>query len=98
MINEDENIRRNIMSRLVILTTTLKTITIAFWVLNLGGLFTVAAAFFDRDYWWLGGIIGILLGYGFGTYFASVFNLLIEWMMKMSIAQGEIVVRMKSLP
>jgi len=78
-IHENEN-ARSIGSRLGILATTLKPITVALWILILGSLFTIEAAFIDRDYWWLGGIFGIILGYGFGIYLASVFGLVIEWM------------------
>ena len=84
---------RILVSRLMTLTTSLKTISIAFGVLMLGGLFMIGAALLYRDYWWLGGIIGILLGYGFGIYLASVLNLVIHWMVQMLVAQGEIVSR-----
>jgi hypothetical protein len=83
---ENEN-TRNIVSRLGILTTTLKTIVIAAWIVVLGSLLALLAAFFG--YWWLGAIIGILLGYGFGLYFASMLILVVEWMAQILIAQEE---------
>lgn len=85
----DINNSRRVVSQLASMTTTLYKMTIAIWILILGSLVTIVVAFFARDYWWLGGVIGILLGFGFGIYFASVLNLVIEWMVQMLIAQGE---------
>jgi hypothetical protein len=97
-MNYDPVNSRSVVTRLAILKTTLSRMTIAFWVLFLGGLTTFAVAFFNRDYWWLGGIIGILLGYGFGIYLASVLNLVVEWMVQMLIGQAEILDRWKNVP
>lgn len=91
---ENEN-TRNILSRLGILTSTLKMIVVALWVVVLGSLFTIGAAFFG--YWWLGAIIGILVGYGFGIYFASILVLMTDWMTQMLIAQDEIARKMNGL-
>lgn len=79
---------RNIVSRLGILASSLKTIVIAAWIVVLGSLFTFLAAIFG--YWWLGAIIGILLGYGFGLYFASMLILIVDWMGQILTAQDEI--------
>ena len=97
MIYDTENTRK-LVSNLITQSTTLNRMTRAFWILFLGSLAILFVAFFARDYWWLGGIIGILLGYGFGLYLASVQNLVIEWMMQTLIAQGEILDRLKQLP
>jgi hypothetical protein len=94
----DNNNSRRVVSQLAAMTTTLYKMTIAIWILIFGSLVTVVVAFFARDYWWLGGLIGILLGYGFGIYLASVLNLVIEWMVQMLIAQGEILDRLKKFP
>ncbi len=79
----DKEHTQSLISRLGILNTTLKTVTIAFMVLFLGCMLALVVGFFFRDYWWLGGILGILLGYGFGIYFASVLNIMVEWMIQM---------------
>lgn len=93
MMYDNEN-THSVVSRLVILRTTLNRMTMAFGVLFLGGLVTFSVALFDRGYWWLDGIFGVLLGYGFGIYLGSVLNLFVEWMAQMLIAQGEILDRM----
>lgn len=97
MIYDNENTRK-LVSHLITQSTTLNRMTRAFWILYLGSLAILLVAFFARDYWWLGGIIGILLGYGFGLYLASVQNLVIEWMVHTLIAQGEILDRLKKFP
>ena len=97
MIYDNENTRK-LVSHLITQSTTLNRMTRAFWILFLGSQVILLVAFFARDYWWLGGIIGILLGYGFGLYLASVQNLVIEWMMQTLIAQGEILDRLKKFP
>ena len=97
MIYDNENTHK-LVSHLITQSTTLNRMTRAFWILFLGSLATLLVAIFARDYWWLGGIIGILLGYGFGVYLASVQNLVIEWMAQTLIAQGEILDRLKKFP
>ncbi len=94
----DNNNSRRVVSQLAAMTTTLYKMTIAIWILILGSLVTIVVAFFAQDYWWLGGVIGILLGYGFGLYLASVQNLVIEWMVQTLTAQGEILDRLKKFP
>lgn len=71
-----------VISRLVGLVTTLKTILVAFGVLVFGVLFMTAAMMFDRSYWWLGAILGVALGYGFGIYLASMLSLFVDWMVQ----------------
>ena len=83
-----------VISHLISLATMLNRMTIAVWVFVFGILVTNAVAFFARDYWWLGGIFGILLGFGFGIFFASVLNLAIEWMVQVLIAQSEVLNRL----
>src|SRR4030043_70262 len=97
MIYDNEKTRM-LVSHLITQSTILNRVTRAFWILFLGSLTILFVATFARDYWWLGGIIGILLGYGFGLYLASIQNLVIEWMVQTLIAQGEILDRLKKLP
>ncbi len=97
MIYDNEN-KRKLISHLITQSTTLNWMTRAFWIVFIGSLATLLVAFFAQDYWWLGGIIGILLGYGFGIYLASVQNLVIEWMAQTLIAQEEILDRLKKFP
>lgn len=94
MIYDYENTRK-LVSHLIAQSRTLNGMTRAFWILFLGSLAILLVAFFARDYWWLGGMIGILLGYGFGLYMASVQNLVIEWMVQTIITQGEILAGLK---
>jgi hypothetical protein len=65
-------------------------------VLMLAGLFIVPTSIISPDYWWLGGILGGLAGLILGTISASIFNLLLEWMAQMLVAQGEIVAAAKN--
>ncbi len=94
MIYDNENTSK-LVSHLITQSTTLNRMTRAFWILILGSLATLLVAFFARDYWWLGAIIGILLGYGFGLYLASIQNLVIEWKVQTLTAQREILDRLK---
>ncbi len=83
------------VSRLVILATTMNRMIIIFWTIFLGGLSAAAIAIIDRDYWWLGGIFGILLGIGFGICLTSVFNLVIEFLAEIVKTQTEILGKLK---
>lgn len=96
MIVYDKEQCRSVASRLVILTNTLNWIAVAFWALMIGSFMTIVVAFFARDYWWLGAIFGILIGYGFGIHLGSVIHLLIEWLVQMLMTQAEILDRMKN--
>jgi hypothetical protein len=97
MIYDKENARK-LISHLITQSTILNRITRLFWALFFGSLATLLVGLLSRDSWWLGGIIGILLGYGIGTYLASVQNLVIEWMAQTLIAQGEMLDWMKKFP
>ncbi len=90
-VYEKEN-TRNIISRLEILRTSLKAIMVASWVVVLGSLLAIGGAFFG--YWWMGAIVGILLGFGFGIYFSSMLILMTDWMTQMLIAQDETIRKM----
>ncbi len=81
--------------RLVVLATTLNKMILVLGIIFIGGLSAAAVTIFDRDYWWLGGIFGILLGVGFGICLTSVLNLVLEFLAEIVKTQTEILDKLK---
>jgi hypothetical protein len=88
-----ENDRTNqIVARLVTLGNTQRPIVIISWIIFLGYLFSFfGTLYLDRQLWWLGGMLGVILGYALGLYIASLLTVVFEWMAQLLIAQGEII-------
>ena len=81
-----------IVARLVTIGNTQRPIVILSWVIFMGFLFSFFATFLlNRDIWWLGGLLGVILGYALGLYIASLLTVVFEWMAQLLIAQGEII-------
>ncbi len=89
---------QDIVKRMTLAGSLVRGLIILSSVLVLAGLFIVPTAIISQDYWWLGGILGGLAGLILGTIGASIFNLLMEWMAQLLVAQGEIVAAMKDRP
>ena len=82
-MSQDSSESASVVSRLAKLAATLKTIIVTFGVIMFGILFIIAAMVIDRGYWWWGAIIGVLVGYSFGIYVASMLSLFVDWMVLM---------------
>ena len=86
---------KSIVSQLVAIGNAVRLVTIASCVVLLGVILSLVGVSFLRDLWWLGGLGGIALGYMLGSYIASLFTVVIEWMAQLLVAQGEIVAALK---
>ena len=85
---------KSIVTRLVKIGGIVRIVTIAVSVIVLG----VILSFGFRELWWLGGIIGILVGFALGSMIASFTTIIIEWMSQLLVAQGEILAALNKKP
>lgn len=85
----------NIVTRLVTIGNTIRSVTIASYVILLGSILSLIGVTFLQDLWWLSGLGGIILGYVIGSYIASLSTVVVEWMAQLLVAQGEIVTALK---
>jgi uncharacterized membrane protein YvlD (DUF360 family) len=82
---------KSIAARLIQASRVARLITTGFFMLVIAAIFTTAAAFLTPGYAWLGGILGLVVGYGIGVYAGALLSIGMEWMAQMAVAQGEIV-------
>ena len=96
-MNIYEHDRTNqIVARLVTAGNTQRPIVLISGIIFSGILFSFfATLFLDRSLWWLGGMLGIILGYALGLYTASLLTIFFEWMAQILIAQGAIIAGLK---
>ena len=94
LLYEDER-TKSIVSHLIIISNFVRYVTITSSVIFLGAFLSILGSAIQRELWWLGGITGILFGYVLGSYLASVFLVVIEWMAQLLVAQGEILAALK---
>lgn len=85
----------DIVKRLVTIGNIIHIVTIASYVIVLGAIFSLVGVPLLDDAWWIGGISGIVIGYVLGSYIASLFTVVIEWMAQLLVAQGEILAALK---
>jgi len=89
---------KDIVRRLVSMANTLRLPVIALFVVLLGAILAHLAEELFRGLWWLGGIYGILIGFGIGVYVSSLVSIALEWMAQLLVAQGEILAALKDDP
>jgi len=80
-----------IVLRLRALSTLLRLAVIAFSVVFMGAFLSLVNEYITRGTWWVGGLLGVILGVAFGMIFSTAVVAIIEWMAQMLVAQGEIV-------
>jgi hypothetical protein len=91
MLRYEDQRTQDIVARLVRTANTIRTIMIFIWAILLGIAFSLLPVLMGSDMWWLGGILGLLLGYGLGQYLAAWMTVMIEWMAQLLVSQGEII-------
>jgi hypothetical protein len=92
MIYEHER-TTSIVSRLVSLGNILRVLLISTSILLWGIGLAVAAQSLSEGSWYVGTILGILIGYLLGLFTAAGAAIVLEWMAQILIAQGEILRR-----
>ena len=88
---------KDIVNRLVKSSRVLRTVVIIYFALIMAVLFGVFAYLVSPELivWGIIGLIGALIGLIFGFLIASVFNIILEWMAQLLVAQGEILSQLK---
>jgi hypothetical protein len=94
MIYEHER-TTSIVSRLVSLGNILRVLLIATSILVWGVGLALAAQSLSQGSWYVGAILGVIIGYLLGLFTAAGAAIFLEWMAQMLIAQGEILRRLK---
>lgn len=89
---------KDIVGRLVSTGNSLRLPVIALFVVLIGALLAYLAEVLVTGLWWLGGIYGILIGFGIGAYFSSLVSISLEWMAQLLVAQGEILAALNDDP
>ena len=89
---------KDIVRRLVTMGNTLRLPVIALFVVVVGAILTHLAEELVTGLWWLGGIFGILIGFGIGVYASALVSIALEWMAQSLVAQGEILAALKEDP
>jgi len=84
----------SIVSRLVSLGNILRVLLISTSILVWGIGLALAAQSLSGGSWYVGAILGILVGYLLGLFTAAGAAILLEWMAQILIAQGEILRRL----
>ena len=84
-----------IVKRLVAIGNSIRLITITTCIILFAALLSIPGFYALQEAWWLGAILGALLGLGLGSYLASLNSVLIEWLAQSLVAQGEILVELK---
>lgn len=83
---------KDIVTRLVKSSRVIRTVIILYLVVIMAVLFGVFAFLVNDRFiiWATTGFIGALFGLLIGFLVSSVFNIILEWMAQMLVAQGEI--------
>jgi hypothetical protein len=94
LLYEDDR-TKDIVKRLVGLGETVRGVIIIGYITILAALLSLVAGVLYAEFWWLGALFGIILGYGLGSYIATLIIVGMEWMAQMLVAQGEIINKVK---
>lgn len=84
-----------IVKRLTSLPVLVRPIILAGCTLLLAILSTLVSVFTLGEAWWLGALLGGLVGFALGLGIAALAIVLIEWMAQMLVAQGEILAELR---
>jgi hypothetical protein len=95
MLVYDHDRTDDIVGRLVKIGSITRIVTITSFTIIMGAIFSLVMYVIVGDTWWLGGLVGLLVGYVLGTYTASLFLVVLEWMAQLLVSQGEIIARSK---
>lgn len=81
----------DIVERLVKLGNRVRPLVIAYFVLVFAVLLGVLDAFFWPGIWWVGAIVGALLGYGAGLFVAAIPVTVLEGLAQLLVAQDRLI-------
>lgn len=85
-----------IVQRLIALGNTIRILTILGTIVLVAPLVAQLGSFLVTGLpFWAGALIGILVGYGLGSFLAAFATLTIEWMAQLLVAQGEILAALR---
>ena len=96
MIVYEHEHTQEVVARLVGMAKLLNLVVPAVTVFGFGLLFAVLVSLASPMLWWLGAVVGGLVGYGIGAVGAALYGLVIEWMAQLLVAQGEILAELKN--
>ncbi len=86
---------KDLITRMVALGNIIRLTSITLFVVLFGTLLTLLARLLVAELWWLGGLYGVLIGFGLGVYASSLLTITLEWMAQSLVAQGEILATLK---
>ncbi|PKO07828.1 MAG: hypothetical protein CVU40_18670 [Chloroflexi bacterium HGW-Chloroflexi-2] len=88
---------KDIVTRLVKSSKVLRTVIILYMIVIMAVLFGVFAYLVNDQLiiWAIIGFIGALFGLLMGFLVSSVFNIILEWMAQVLVAQGEILSQLR---
>ena len=88
---------KDIVTRLVKSSKVLRTVIILYMIVFMAVLFGVFAYLVNDQLiiWAIIGFIGALFGLLMGFLVSSVFNIILEWMAQVLVAQGEILSQLR---
>lgn len=88
---------KDIVTRLVKSSKVLRTVIILYMIVIMAVLFGVFAYLVNDQLiiWAIIGFIGALFGLLIGFLISSVFNIILEWMAQVLVAQGEILSQLR---
>jgi len=97
MLLYEHNRTKDIVNRLVKSSRVLRTVIILYLAVMMAVLFGVFAYLVNSNLliWATGGFIGLLFGLLLGFLVSSVFNIVLEWMAQLLVAQGEILSQLR---
>jgi len=90
---------KDIVTRLVKSSKVLRTVIILYMIVIMAVLFGVFAYLVNDQLiiWAIIGFIGALFGLMMGFLVSSVFNIILEWMAQVMVAQGEILSQLRKM-
>jgi hypothetical protein len=85
-----------IVERLTSLPDLVRLVILIASTLGMAILTTLVSVFILTALWWLGALLGGLIGFALGLGVAAITNVMIEWMAQLLVAEGEILAELKN--
>jgi hypothetical protein len=93
MLTYDPERTKDIVERLVRLGNSIRLVVIGYYILVLAVLISVLSLFFVSGFWWVGTILGAIIGYGVGVFAASAVIIIIEGLAQTLVAQDTLLTK-----
>lgn len=84
-----------IVERLTSLPDLVRLVILIASTLGMAILTALVSVFILGELWWLGALLGGLVGFALGLGIAAIANVTIEWMAQLLVSQGEILAELK---